>query len=347
MRKKDNCSKALCIVIALLALCAGHAFGACGDANSSGAVDIVDALIVAQYYVGLSPANIDLSASDANGDGSVGIVDALLIAQYYVGLLASLNGCTQATATPAATATVAPTAQPTGGPVIVAPPSWVNQTFYKKCVMVYGIPIKTSNEVPDQALFTAYYVIDAFLKKIMQVKPAIVDKMIANRASVSIVGYNECNSDLPEWGGTGCERRGGGGLCCTVLEEDCIVPASDTWRQNFAGLVHEFSHTTLSFGIGDAGNPGGADMALYNRILTAYNNAIAKNLYNESSYDRNNYHEYFCGQTCRWFNGNPTNLNVPNASSISDREQLRIYDPEIYQILSEYFGDYKLPAPWN
>jgi endoglucanase len=66
--------------------------GLTGDVNGSGAVDIVDALLVAQYYVGLSVPNFNASVADTNCSGSIDIVDALRIAQYYVGLLASL-GC--------------------------------------------------------------------------------------------------------------------------------------------------------------------------------------------------------------------------------------------------------------
>lgn len=61
--------------------------GDLGDVNGDGAIDIVDALLVAQFYVGLNPANVDQSKADVNCDGSVDIVDALLIAQYYVGLI--------------------------------------------------------------------------------------------------------------------------------------------------------------------------------------------------------------------------------------------------------------------
>ena len=52
-------------------------------------VNIIDALLVAQYYVGLNPAGFDLSKGDVNCDGSVDIIDALLISQYYVGLITS------------------------------------------------------------------------------------------------------------------------------------------------------------------------------------------------------------------------------------------------------------------
>jgi len=61
--------------------------GTLGDVNDDGSVDIVDALLTAQYYVGLNPANFSPDNADVNCDGSVDIVDALLIAQYYVGLL--------------------------------------------------------------------------------------------------------------------------------------------------------------------------------------------------------------------------------------------------------------------
>ncbi|MBN1697231.1 MAG: family 16 glycosylhydrolase [Spirochaetales bacterium] len=58
-----------------------------GDVNSSGTIDIVDALMVAQYYVGLNPGGFNMENADTNCNGTIDIVDALLIAQYYVGLI--------------------------------------------------------------------------------------------------------------------------------------------------------------------------------------------------------------------------------------------------------------------
>ncbi|MBN1217265.1 MAG: hypothetical protein JXA99_17725 [Candidatus Lokiarchaeota archaeon] len=60
-----------------------------GDTNEDGAVNIIDALLTGQYYVGLDPAGFNPALADVNGDGSVTIVDALLIAQYYVGVIDS------------------------------------------------------------------------------------------------------------------------------------------------------------------------------------------------------------------------------------------------------------------
>jgi hypothetical protein len=60
-----------------------------GDVNGSGTVDIVDALLIAQYYVGLNPSGFVASNADVNCSSTIDIVDALLVAQYYVGLIAS------------------------------------------------------------------------------------------------------------------------------------------------------------------------------------------------------------------------------------------------------------------
>ncbi|MBN2533641.1 MAG: glycoside hydrolase family 9 protein [Spirochaetales bacterium] len=58
-----------------------------GDVNNDSSIDIIDALLIAQYYVGLDPQNFDINNADTNCNGTVDIIDALLIAQYYVGLI--------------------------------------------------------------------------------------------------------------------------------------------------------------------------------------------------------------------------------------------------------------------
>ena len=64
-----------------------------GDVNRDGSIIIVDALLVAQYYVGLTPTPpFYLTEADVQGcDGVVNIVDALVISQYYVGLIDSFE----------------------------------------------------------------------------------------------------------------------------------------------------------------------------------------------------------------------------------------------------------------
>ncbi|MBN2536289.1 MAG: hypothetical protein JXB88_25630 [Spirochaetales bacterium] len=58
-----------------------------GDVDSSGSIDIVDALLIAQYYVGLAPVNFNAAAADVNRDGTIDVIDALRVAQCYVGLI--------------------------------------------------------------------------------------------------------------------------------------------------------------------------------------------------------------------------------------------------------------------
>ncbi|MBN2439927.1 MAG: hypothetical protein JXJ04_01220 [Spirochaetales bacterium] len=60
-----------------------------GDVNGNGDIDIIDALLISQAYVGLNPSNYDAACADVNCSGSVDIIDALLISQLYVGLIAN------------------------------------------------------------------------------------------------------------------------------------------------------------------------------------------------------------------------------------------------------------------
>ena len=67
----------------------------CGDANGSGTVDIVDALVISQTTVGLRSDPPCVLQSDVNADGQVSIVDALFISQLAVNLRTTLTcpGC--------------------------------------------------------------------------------------------------------------------------------------------------------------------------------------------------------------------------------------------------------------
>ena len=57
-----------------------------GDANGDGTVNYLDAMLVAQFYVGdIDETALNTSACDVNKDGTVNYLDAMMIAQYYVG----------------------------------------------------------------------------------------------------------------------------------------------------------------------------------------------------------------------------------------------------------------------
>ncbi|MBN1698464.1 MAG: family 16 glycosylhydrolase [Spirochaetales bacterium] len=92
-----------------------------GDVNGDNTVNIVDALLAAQYYVGLGPSGFDASAADVDGNLTINIVDALQIAQYYVGLIDRFPAQTD-TPVPTRYQTDAPTQAPA---VTTAPGEYV------------------------------------------------------------------------------------------------------------------------------------------------------------------------------------------------------------------------------
>ena len=82
-------SKKTLSIVLMLFLAAIPMFAAVqGDVNLDGSANIIDALLIAQYYVGMQ-INYDPTPGDVNCSGSIDIIDALLIAQYYVGLITS------------------------------------------------------------------------------------------------------------------------------------------------------------------------------------------------------------------------------------------------------------------
>jgi predicted secreted protein len=81
------------IAIVLCIVCAQAAFSQVlvGDVDANGTVNIIDALLIAQNYVGLSPAALTrIDLGDVNLDGLASIVDALLIVHYYIGDISKL-----------------------------------------------------------------------------------------------------------------------------------------------------------------------------------------------------------------------------------------------------------------
>ncbi len=152
------------------------AFGAIaqslGDVNSSGTIDIVDALLVAQYYVGLGPASFNPDYADVNCSAAIDIVDALLVAQYYVGLIsqfpcASTPGPTAVqTETPTPTAVQSATPTPATTPDVTQAPQASFKLQYR-CMEsaanatqirpVINIVSTSSVSVPLSELTARYY----------------------------------------------------------------------------------------------------------------------------------------------------------------------------------------------
>ncbi|MBN2532206.1 MAG: endo-1,4-beta-xylanase [Spirochaetales bacterium] len=113
------------LLIILLILCFAGSLSAqeLGDVNNDESVDIIDALLVAQYYVGLDPDPFYLVAADTNCDDMIDIIDALLIAQYYVGLIDELVCEGTPSPTPTETKTETPTPEISNPPTPTSTPA--------------------------------------------------------------------------------------------------------------------------------------------------------------------------------------------------------------------------------
>ncbi len=169
--------------IALLFI-SGWLFAGTGDVNGNGSVDIVDALLIAQFYVGLGPSNFDQSVADVNADGSISVVDALVIAQVYVGLQTPFPTAA-ATAVPTPVATVAPTQTPGAYNVTVAKDGSGNYSTVQAAV----------NAAPDNGTgWYTIYVKNGTYKEVITIGSAKTYlRLLGQSTTGTILTYDNCS----------------------------------------------------------------------------------------------------------------------------------------------------------
>src|SRR2546428_11195283 len=109
----------------------------CGDVNGDGVVTIGDALVVAQFDVGLRQCGvapfIHPEVCDVNGDGACNIGDALRMAQCDVGLIScaftcGAFTCPSTTSTTTSTTTTTSTSTTTTSLVLLSTDPYTNPT---------------------------------------------------------------------------------------------------------------------------------------------------------------------------------------------------------------------------
>ena len=234
--------------------------------------------------------------------------------------------------------------------------------FYKKYTDALGIPIISSEKVPDVALLVARDIVNHMLAK----RPDVREAMVAKNWRVGVMAETEMTTDIPEHRdrkkpqrgdprlteaekrqyetGTGLatmtdkeywdrRARGLGGNPTTCAEENLLgYPGTRYYGEHI--LVHEFAHAVMGGGIRTA-NP-----LLHDAIQLAYRNAMDKGLY-KGHYAATNASEYWAEGTQWWFWSNyewfdgQTRLQTP--------EDLKAYDPKLFELLGRVYIDHRIP----
>lgn len=240
------------------------------------------------------------------------------------------------------------------GDNVISPPDGF-PSFYKKYLNANGIPILASENVRNQALIRARHTVINMLS----FRPDILAQLKINRLRVGIVADEEVTSDLPEYSDVENKKefnsraRGYGGSIeepfVSVAEENLMRDGKqnppvrkDEWA-SMDVFVHEFAHGMYFNGLNYT------DKEFEKNLKKIYENSLKKGLW-QNTYAASNIKEFFAECVGAWFDvktegkkgGDGTN------NSINTREELKQYDPEMYQFLLRIFPNNKWrPAPLN
>lgn len=227
-------------------------------------------------------------------------------------------------------------------PEIATPPAALNlDPFYKKYINVNGIHVISSWRVPDSCFYAAYITI----KALTDMLPAeVLESMTSRDTRIGIMARYEGTTDIPEhaylandtslnWD---VRARGLGGTLdlplTTCAEENILAYQIDKYHAEDI-LIHEFAHTIHDVGISPI-NPEFND-----RLKVLLDSALENGRW-MNTYAATNIWEYWAEGVQSWFN---VNAEVDNDggdgkhNKVNTREELKVYDPGLYEILSEYF----------
>ncbi len=225
--------------------------------------------------------------------------------------------------------------------VVVAPPALLGlDCFYTKYVNAHGIPIVSSQVVPDEALFVVKDTVIHMLSK----RPDLRQKLIDNCVRVAVIGEKQFATDIPEhsdlkdaypaidWNS---RTRGVGAThsrrAASCAQENLLGYPRDRYRgENI--LVHEFAHTIHNMALAEV------DCSFSHRLESAFVSPREKNLWADT-YAISNAEEYWSTGAQHWFDASQS---VPVAgihNSVHTRAALRDYDPGLYALLAEVFPD--------
>ena len=228
-----------------------------------------------------------------------------------------------------------------GAPAVTAPPEAIFERFkandrdaargfYKKYIDVRGLAVLSSADVDDLALQRTYDIVTHLLAG----RPDVLKAMIDGGTRLIIIGRDQVYTDMPEYRNHPNpayqnERvRGTGGFDVTSFgEENLLNLPLDRYDDESIG-VHEFCHTI------DAAL-GRVDPQWRDKLRQTYQNAMNKGLW-KNAYTSSNPAEYWAEICQSYFDCN--RVNNWNHGPIGTREQLKVYDPEGYELVRTTFA---------
>ncbi len=223
--------------------------------------------------------------------------------------------------------------------IIGSPPSSLGlDPFYTKYVDAEGIPVISSEKVPDEALVKTRSIVIHMLKNMEDVK----HKMISHNARVGIMSVDEVTTDIPEHAFLADDQnvdwdkraRGLGGTVTvpitTCAEENVLCYEADKYA-NEDILIHEFAHAIHLMGIQYL------DTNFNSKLTTALETALANDKWKQT-YAGTNIKEYWAEGVQSWFNCNAESNPADGVHNyVNTRSELETYDPLLFDLISQYF----------
>ena len=224
--------------------------------------------------------------------------------------------------------------------VVTTPPDSLHlDPFYKKYVDVNGIPLISSHRVPDSAFVAAHRTLYAMTSMLPK---AVLDSMVNRGTRVAIMARYEGTTDIPEhrdlvndttlnWD---LRARGLGGdlnlPLTSCAEENVLAYQIDKYHAEDI-LIHEFAHSIHLIGLMTAVHDFDA------RLKQCYENAKKRGIL-DGTYRITDKEEYFAEAVQDWFNVNAEMDHADGKHNwCNTREELEEYDPDLYNLLAEYF----------
>jgi hypothetical protein len=201
--------------------------------------------------------------------------------------------------------------------------------FYTKYLDVKGLPVVAHADVADEALQRTYYLVTHLLAG----RPDILEAMVKNGTRLAIIGKDQVYTDIPEYRNSRNpdylnERvRGTGGFDITSFGEENLLNLPLDRYDDESIRLHEFCHTI------DAAL-GKIDDSWRKRLNQTYRAAMDKGLW-KNAYTASNPAEYWAEICQSYFDTN--RVNNWNHANVGTREQLKLYDPDGYELVRTTF----------